>query len=96
MRTSLIITLDCLLPKISYTTFTVLTKADIDQEITKLVVRLKVRRCLGRGPLINRPSAGLHAIPTAKLTSSLRFVVEGCTEGYDPFYLPVGCKLAIQ
>ena len=96
MRTSLVIALDRLLPEFSDITLTVLTKPDVDQEITKLIARLEVGRCLGGGPLINRPSASGRAIPTTKLTSSLRLVVEGCAKGDDPFNLLIGCTSATQ
>ena len=39
---SLIIALDSLLPEVPYAAITALTKADIDQEVAELVIRLKV------------------------------------------------------
>lgn len=79
----LIISLDSLPPEIASLLWAVLAEADVDEEVTVVKVRLKVRRrCLG-GPFFDRTRAGCDAVPAAKFPGALRFKVHGCAKGDD-------------
>ena len=79
MLTSLIVTLNSVLPELSNTVVALIAKADIDKEITEIIIRLKVRSRSGRSPLIDGPSTRRSAIPAAQLARPLRLVVKRCT-----------------
>ncbi len=73
---TLVIRLYGLDPKVTDTLFTFLTEADINEEVTELVVGLELwRRCLGR-PSVNTTGEEARAVPAAEGAGTFGLVVE--------------------
>ncbi len=71
----LVTTLDSLLPEIPDAAIAVLAEADIDQVIAELVVRLKVRGCISRGPFIDVVGEQVRCVPASQRSGTFGLVI---------------------
>ena len=80
---SLVVLLDLLNPEIPDILITVLSKANVNQEIAELLFRLKIVSLTGNTPLLDERLAEAKAIPTAEFASALTFTVKRRAKGDD-------------